>query len=237
MTALLDVGVVTAGYDDATVLHEVSLDVAEGEIVAIVGANGAGKSTLLRAISGLIPCRSGAVRFAGVDLTRLPAHAMVSHGLIMVPEGGKLFGGMTVRENLELGAFASQARPAMKRSMDAAFARFPILAQRRHQLAGSLSGGERTMCAIARALMSRPRLLMLDEPSLGLSPQMAERMFDMVADLARTGISMLIVEQNIGAALEMSARAYVLAQGRVVRSGASSTLLADEDIRHAYLGH
>ena len=237
MTALLDVGAVTAGYDDATVLHEVSLNVAEGEIVAIVGANGAGKSTLLRAISGLIACRSGTVTFAGADVTRLPAHAVVSHGLIMVPEGGKLFGGMTVQENLELGAFASEARPAMKRSMEDAFARFPILAQRRQQMAGSLSGGERTMCAIGRAMMSRPRLLMLDEPSLGLSPQMAERVFDMVADLSRTGITMVIVEQNIGVALEMSGRAYVLAQGRVVRSGASSTLLADEDIRHAYLGH
>ncbi len=210
-------------------------DDAFGE--ALVGANGAGMSTLLRAISGLIACRSGAVRFAGADLTRLPAHATVGHGLVMVPESGKLFGGMTKRENMEFGAFASGARAALKRSMDDAFVRFPILAQRQHHLAGSLSGGERTMCAIAWAMMGQPRLLMLDEPSLGLSAQMAEQGFDMVAELARTGIARLLVEQNIGAALEMSARAYVLAQGRIGRSGASSVLIADEHIRHAYLGH
>lgn len=237
MTALLEAAAITAGYDDATVLHDVSLTVEEGEIVAIVGTNGAGKSTLLRAISGLIPCRSGTVRFAGADLTHAPAHAVVAHGLIMVPEGGKLFGGMTVRENLELGAFGAGARPALKRSLEEAFSRFPILAQRRHQLAGSLSGGERSMCALARAMMSRPRLLMLDEPSLGLSPQMVERVFDMVAGLARTGMAMLIVEQNVGEALELARRAYVLAHGRIVRAGAAADLLADEDIRHAYLGH
>jgi branched-chain amino acid transport system ATP-binding protein len=237
MTAMLEVADVWSGYGDATVLRGVSLSVAEHEIVAVVGANGAGKSTLLRTISGLITARRGTVRFAGEDITGRRADQIVDRGLIMVPEGGRLFPFMTVRENLELGAHNPTARPQMARGLDEVFEWFPVLAERRTQLAGSLSGGERSMCALARAVMSRPKLLMLDEPSLGLSPLMVKRVFGMIAELARTlSITIVLVEQNVNEALKMAARAYVVEQGRIVKSGDGATLLADPSVRRAYLG-
>jgi branched-chain amino acid transport system ATP-binding protein len=237
MTAMLEVADVWSGYGDATVLRGVSLEVAEHEIVAVVGANGAGKSTLLRTISGLITARQGTVRFAGEDITRRRADQIVDRGLIMVPEGGRLFPFMTVRENLELGAHNPTARPQMARGLDEVFEWFPVLAERRTQLAGSLSGGERSMCALARAVMSRPKLLMLDEPSLGLSPLMVKRVFGMIAELARTlSITIVLVEQNVNEALKLAARAYVVEQGRIVKSGDGATLLADPSVRRAYLG-
>ena len=237
MTPMLAVADVWSGYGDATVLRGVSLEVAEHEIVAVVGANGAGKSTLLRTISGLITARQGTVRFAGEDITRRRADQIVDRGLIMVPEGGRLFPFMTVRENLELGAHNPTARPQMARGLDEVFEWFPVLAERRTQLAGSLSGGERSMCALARAVMSRPKLLMLDEPSLGLSPLMVKRVFGIVADLAaRLSITIVLVEQNVNEALKMAGRAYVVEQGRIVKSGDGATLLADPSVRRAYLG-
>jgi branched-chain amino acid transport system ATP-binding protein len=234
---MLEVADVWSGYGDATVLRGVSLEVAEHEIVAVVGANGAGKSTLLRTICGLITARQGTVRFAGDDITRRRADQIVDRGLIMVPEGGRLFPFMTVRENLELGAHNPTARPQMARGLDEVFEWFPVLAERRTQLAGSLSGGERSMCALARAVMSRPKLLMLDEPSLGLSPLMVKRVFGIVADLAaRLSITIVLVEQNVNEALKMAGRAYVVEQGRIVKSGDGATLLADPSVRRAYLG-
>jgi branched-chain amino acid transport system ATP-binding protein len=237
MSAMLKLSGVCAGYQDVVVLHDVSLEVGKGEIVAVVGANGAGKSTLLRTISGLLRVRSGQIHFDGIDIGGLKAHEIVARNLIMVPEGGRLFPFMTVRENLELGAFNRTARATAKRSLSEVFELFPILAERRQQLTGLLSGGERTMCAIARAVMGRPRLLMLDEPSLGLSPLMAERVLDIVDSLARDlAIPIVLVEQNVNAALGMAGRAYVIERGRIVKTGSGAALLADSDVQTAYLG-
>ena len=237
MSALLQVNGIASGYGDVPVLADVSLDVGADEIVAVVGANGAGKTTLLSTIAGLLACTAGAIRFAGEPIERLPAHAVVTRRLVMVPEGGRLFPFMTVQENLELGAFHAGARPSLKASLEDVLTHFPILAERRGQLAGSLSGGERQMCAIARAMMSQPKLLMLDEPSLGLSPLMVERVFDLILALVKQkGIAVLLVEQNVGDALGMASRGYVIERGRVVKSGSGATLLADADVQRAYLG-
>ncbi len=237
MTALLTVERINSGYGDIPVLTDVSLTVDRGEIVAVVGANGAGKTTLLRTIAGLLPCRGGAVSFDGREIKNLSAHDVVVRGLVMVPEGGRLFPFMTVLENLELGAFNASARPALQRSLNDVFALFPILAERRRQLAGSLSGGERQMCAIARAIMAQPKLLMLDEPSLGLSPLMVERVFDLVPVLVREkDLTVLIVEQNVGDVLSMAARGYVIERGQVTRSGSGQALLTDPEVQRAYLG-
>jgi branched-chain amino acid transport system ATP-binding protein len=234
---LLDVQGVGSGYGDVPVLSDVSLTVGADEIVSVVGANGAGKTTLLSTISGLLPCTTGTIRFDNEQINRLAAHDVVTRRLVMVPEGGRLFPFMTVLENLELGAFNASARPALKASLDDVLTHFPILAERREQLAGSLSGGERQMCAIARAMMSQPKLLMLDEPSLGLSPQMVERVFELILSLARAkGIAVLLVEQNVGDALGMANRGYVIERGRVVKSGTGESLLADADVQRAYLG-
>ena len=235
--ALLDVQGIGSGYGDVPVLSDVSLSVGANEIVSVVGANGAGKTTLMSTIAGLLICTAGTIEFDGVRIEKLPAHRIVTRRLVMVPEGGRLFPFMTVLENLELGAFNGTARPALKASLADVLAHFPILAERRSQLAGSLSGGERQMCAIARAMMSRPKLLMLDEPSLGLSPLMVERVFELVLSLARRkGIAVLLVEQNVGDALGMADRGYVIERGRVVKSGTGRELLADTDVQRAYLG-
>lgn len=237
MNALLSVERVSAGYGDIQVLADVSLDVAEREIVAVVGANGAGKSTLLRTIAGLIPNTAGSIRLAGEEIGRQPPHRVVTKKLVMIPEGGRLFPFMTVAENLALGAFNRSARAALKGSLQEVLELFPILAERRDQLAGSLSGGERQMCAIARAVMGQPRLLMLDEPSLGLSPLMVERVFEMVLKLVRAkAMTVLLVEQNVADALEMAARGYVVERGRIVKTGTGRDLLADPEVQRAYLG-
>ena len=237
MSALLEVQGIGSGYGDVPVLADVSLSVGADEIVSVVGANGAGKTTLLSTISGLLPCTAGAIRFDGEQIERLPAHDVVTRRLVMVPEGGRLFPFMTVLENLELGAFNASARPNLKASLDDVLAHFPILAERREQLAGSLSGGERQMCAIARAMMSQPKLLMLDEPSLGLSPQMVERVFELILSLVRQkNIAVLLVEQNVGDALGMANRGYIIERGRVIKSGTGDALLADQDVQRAYLG-
>jgi branched-chain amino acid transport system ATP-binding protein len=237
MEAVLSVRSVSSGYGEVSVLQEVSLEVGKGEIVSVVGANGAGKTTLLLTISGHIQARKGKVIFGGRDITREPAHSMAAHGVVMVPEGGRLFPFMTVRENLELGAYHSAARRNLGRNLDEVMALFPILAERQGQLAGRLSGGERQMCAIARAVMSEARFLMLDEPSLGLAPIMVHRVFELIGTLVRQkGLTILLVEQNVAEALEMSERAYIMERGQIAKSGPGKALLGDADVQRAYMG-
>lgn len=237
MSRLLNVDHVSSGYGLTPVLREVTMHVDAGEVVAVVGANGVGKSTLLRTITGLVHPTAGNIRFDGERITAMAAHSIVGRGLALVPEGGRLFTFMTVLENLELGAFTPEARREVKHSLDEVMELFPILSERRHQLTGALSGGERQMCAIARALMSRPRMLMLDEPSLGLSPVMLEKVFDLVRTVvASRNLTVLLIEQNVGDALEMANRAYVIEGGRIVKTGPGGELLHDPDIQRAYLG-
>jgi len=237
MSSFLSVEHVSAGYGLAPVLHGVSLHVDPGEVVAVLGANGAGKTTLLRTIHGLIAPTGGRILFEGNDIAGTPAHLVVSRGLAMVPEGGHLFPFMTVRENLELGAFNPASRAAMRRNLEEVLALFPILESRRAQLAGSLSGGERQMCAIARALMSHPRLLALDEPSAGLSPMMVERVFELIRSVVATRhITVLLVEQHVEDALEIASRAYVIERGAIVKTGSGAGLMKDPDIQRAYMG-
>ena len=237
MSRLLTVDNVSSGYGLTPVLRNMSLHVDTGEVVAVVGANGVGKSTLLRTITGLLHPSDGDISFDGVHITGMPAHTIVGHGLAMVPEGGRLFMFMTVLENLELGAFGPGAREDVQQSLDEVMELFPILSERRTQLAGSLSGGERQMCAIARALMSRPRMLMLDEPSLGLSPVMLEKVFDLIRTVVDSrDLTVLLIEQNVADALDMANRAYVIEGGRIAKTGPGAELLHDPDIQRAYLG-
>ena len=237
MSAVLSVAGLFSGYGDVPVLENVSLEVGEGEIVSVVGANGAGKTTLLMTISGLLRARSGRVSFRGVDLTSLPAQRIAECGIAMVPEGGRLFPFMTIQENLELGAYVKTARARTAERMREVMEIFPILSERRGQYASQLSGGERQMCAIARAIMSRPSLLMLDEPSVGLSPLMVERVFEIVEDLAqREGLTIVLVEQNVAEALEVAQRAYVLDHGRIVLEGEASALSGDRQVQETYMG-
>ena len=237
MSELLEIDGLSAGYGRIQVLHDVRLTIAHGEVVSVIGANGAGKTTLLLAMCGHLQLTGGRVAFNGVEISGEAAHCMASRGLVMVPEGGRLFPFMSVQENLELGAYHPQARRRLRDSLEEILTQFPLLAERRHQLAGRLSGGERQMVAIARAMMGLPRLLLLDEPSLGLSPLMVERVFALVRDLTqRKGISVLLVEQNVAEALEMSARGYVMERGRITRSGAGAALLGDVDVQRAYMG-
>jgi branched-chain amino acid transport system ATP-binding protein len=233
VSAALSVRGLVAGYGGIRVLHGVDLDVADGAVTAVVGPNGAGKTTLLRAVSGLVPC-TGEIALNGAPRPPSPA-AIVAAGVAHVAEGRALFPHMTVRENLELGAWCL-ARRARGARLDEMLATFPRLAERRGQLAGSLSGGEQQMLAIARALMSRPRLLLLDEPSLGLAPRMVDDVLRMVAALPSAGVTVLLVEQNVGAALAIAAAAYVMERGRVVLSGTGRGLLSSEAVRAAYLG-
>ncbi len=225
-----------AGYGDVRVLAGVSFAVAPGEIVALVGPNGAGKSTLLRAVVGLLPLRGGTIRWEGRALEGLPTHRIVEAGIALVPEGRRLFARMTVEENLLLGAFAPRARAERQAGLDQVFALFPRLAERRRQLAGSLSGGEQQMVALGRALMSRPRLLLLDEPSLGLAPRVVEAILGTLREIRQAGLGVLLVEQNVPASLALADRAYVLERGRISLEGPGAALLADPHVRRAYLG-
>jgi branched-chain amino acid transport system ATP-binding protein len=234
---MLSIENVTAGYGDATVLFDASFDVRPGEIVAIVGANGAGKTTLLSTIVGLVAARAGRIMFHGRDITKRPAHLLPSDGLALVPEGGRLFPYMTVEENLTLGAYSPSSRVGLVQRRDEMMQMFPILNERRQQPAGTLSGGERQMCAIARALMCRPTLLMLDEPSVGLSPLMVERVFEIVEALARReGLTIVMVEQNVTEALEVADRGYILDHGHIVRGGDAAVLRQDREIQETYMG-
>lgn len=237
MTVMLKVEGLHAGYGDVPVLYGVDIEAAEGEVIAVVGANGAGKTTLMSVIAGLLRPTQGKVSFAGSDITGKPAHELTDMGLAMVSEGGRLFPFMTVQENLELGGYTKRVRAGNSGRMAEMIELFPILGERRHQLAGKLSGGERQMCAIARAVMSRPRLLLLDEPSVGLSPLMVERVFEIVRTLAeRERLTMVLVEQNVGEALEVASRAYVLSHGRIERSGPARELSNDKQIQESYMG-
>lgn len=222
-------------YDGVVALRDVDLEVAEGELVALVGANGAGKSSLLAAVSGLHRPIGGTVTFDGTDLSRMPAHRIARLGAVLVPEGRRLFVHQTVLQNLQLGAHHRSARERAD-TLDQVFGLFPVLAERAAQQAGTLSGGEQQMVALGRALMSRPRLLMLDEPSLGISPKYTRMVFDVLAEIRAAGTTMLLVEQNLRAALELADRAYVLQTGAVVASGPADELAASEDVRRAYLG-
>jgi branched-chain amino acid transport system ATP-binding protein len=233
---LLSLEAVDAGYGDLQALFGVSFEVRAQEIVALVGANAAGKTTTLRVISGLLAPRRGRVLYDGDDLGRLPAHRRVDRGIVQVPEGRRLFPFMTVMENLLLGAHSPAARAECRRSLDDVFALFPMLAERHRQLAGSLSGGEQQMCAIGRALMAKPRLLMLDEPTLGLAPVLVGRIFETVRAINAAGVTVLLVEQNVRQALTLAHRACVLESGRLVLAGRGRDLLGDERLTRAYLG-
>jgi len=233
---LLTLEGVDAFYGDLQALHGVSLEVRAGELMALVGANAAGKTTTLRVISGTLPARGGRVLFDGQDLASMPAHLRVAQGIVQVPEGRRLFPFMTVHENLLLGAHAPQARAQQEASLDYVLRLFPVLKDRSTQLAGSLSGGEQQMCAIGRALMARPRLLMLDEPTLGIAPVLVQRIFETVAAINRDGVTVLLVEQNVRRALALAHRAVALENGRVVLSGPARELLADDRLKKAYLG-
>jgi branched-chain amino acid transport system ATP-binding protein len=236
MTPLLTVERLEAGYGDLRVLRGVDLEVHEGEVVSVVGANGAGKTTLLNAIAGTLPPTGGRVLLEGEEISGRPAHGIVSRGLALVPEGRRLFPFLTVQENLRLGAYHREARRRHDETLAEVLELFPILAERRDQLAGSLSGGEQQMCALGRGLMSRPKLLMLDEPSLGLAPIIVEQVFALIPTLVERGVTVLIVEQNVAEALELSTRANVLEQGRVALTGTGTEFLEDERLRAAYLG-
>ena len=227
---------VDAFYGDLQALFGVALEVHEREIVALVGANAAGKSTTLRVISGLVAPRRGRVTFEDVDLGGEAAHRRVERGIVQVPEGRHLFPFMSVTENLLLGAHARRGREARARTLDYVYALFPVLKDRRTQLAGSLSGGEQQMCAIGRALMARPRLLMLDEPTLGLAPVLVGKIFETVRAIAGDGVTVLLVEQNVRQALTIADRACVLESGHLVLAGAARQLLGDERLKRAYLG-
>ncbi|HZP35262.1 MAG TPA: ABC transporter ATP-binding protein [Methylomirabilota bacterium] len=227
---------VDAFYGDLQALHGVSLEVRAGELVALVGANAAGKTTTLRVISGTLPARRGRVLLDGQDLASIPAHLRVARGVVQVPEGRRLFPFMTVHENLLLGAHAPEARAHEAASLEYVLGLFPVLKDRATQLAGSLSGGEQQMCAIGRALMARPRLLMLDEPTLGIAPVLVQRIFETVAAINRDGVTVLLVEQNVRRALALAHRAVALENGRVVLAGPAQELLADERLKKAYLG-
>jgi branched-chain amino acid transport system ATP-binding protein len=233
---VLQVSGIDVYYGDAQALHQVGLEVREGEVVTLVGSNGAGKTTTLRAISGLRPVARGDIVFEGQSLVRLSAHRRAELGIAAVPEGRELWPQLTVRENLELGAYSPSARKRLASSLEHVHALFPRIAERSRQLAGSMSGGEQQMVAIARALMSRPRLVMLDEPSLGLAPVVVSQVFDIIRRLHRDGLTILLVEQNLKKALEVADRGYVVETGRIAMEGAASDLLDNPDIRSAYLG-
>jgi len=224
------------GYGDAPAVWDVSLDVGAGEIVSVIGPNGAGKTTLINAIAGLLRCRQGELRFNGVDMTCVRAHDYCSHGIALVPEGRRLFAKMSVEENLELGCYLSAARAHRDQSLERVYGLFPILRDKRAQLAGELSGGQQQMVAIGRALMARPRIVMFDEPSLGLAPTIVDAMFEIIARVRDEGAAVLLVEQNVLKALEIADRAYVLEQGRIVSTGLPDELLKQPHIREAYLG-
>jgi branched-chain amino acid transport system ATP-binding protein len=236
MSTLLRLDRIQVGYGDMTAVYEASLEVREGETVALIGGNGAGKTTTLRAVSGLLPIRSGSIEFAGERLDGLGPAGVVARGIAHVPEGRQLFPTMTVRENLELGARSVEARRRRAETLAWVFDLFPRLSERQRQVAGTLSGGEQQMCAIGRGLMARPRLLMLDEPSLGLAPVVVRAIFDDLERINRGGLTILLVEQNVLRALQLCHRGYVLENGRIVLEGARETLLASPHIKQAYLG-
>ena len=233
---LLEITRLQSGYGDVQVLWDVSLAVEEGELACIVGSNGAGKTTLLRTISGLIRPISGGVKFAGKEIGGLSADAVLAQGVVHVPEGRRLFKGLSVRDNLLLGAYLRRDRDGIQRDLDFVFDLFPILKERQSQDATTMSGGEQQMCAIARGIMSKPRLLMIDELSLGLAPRLVERLSEALLEINRTGLTILLVEQDVMTAFEVARHAYVIEIGRIAMAGATEKLGDDPRIREAYMG-
>ncbi len=234
--SLLQLESITAGYGAFTALWDVSLRVEQGEAVAVVGPNGAGKTTLMRVVSGLIASRTGRLVFEGADLTGKKAYDIVAHGIAHVPEGRRIFAGLTVGENLKMGAFLPAARGHYRESLERVYTLFPVLAERQAQRAGSLSGGEQQMLAVGRALMSRPKLILFDEPSMGLAPVMVLRLFDLIRRVREEGYTILVVEQNVRQVLKIVDRAYLLEAGRMKMEGRASELAEQDFVRKAYVG-
>ena len=232
---MLEVRALKVAYGVITAVKGIDLDVREGELVALIGANGAGKSSTLRALAAVVPSAAGTIRYRGESIAGVPAHRLIGRGLALVPEGRGVFGKLSVQENLAMGAY-HRSDAEVPRDLDRVFSLMPRLAERREQLGGTLSGGEQQMLAIGRAIMARPKLLLLDEPSMGLAPMMVQRVFEIVQSIAREGVTILLVEQNAKLALQLSSRAYVLESGLITLSGPSSELLADPKVRAAYLG-
>jgi branched-chain amino acid transport system ATP-binding protein len=233
---MLEVNDLNVAYGDAQALWDVSVTINDGEIVTIVGPNGAGKTTFVNALCGMIPSRSGQIRFNGEDLRRTAAHRICECGLAIVPEGRRIFDKMSVRHNLDLGAYMPKARAHHTEMLEQVYTLFPILKEREEQLAGTLSGGQQQMLAIGRALMAHPRLLLLDEPSLGLAPMLVDMIFDAIVDINQQGVAILLVEQNVVKALRLAERAYVIEEGRIVQGGIANDMLHDKRIKQAYLG-
>jgi len=233
---LLELREITLLYGRIQALHGISLEVGQGEIVALIGANGAGKSTTMRAISGLRPVAQGSIVFDGQDITKLRADLRVVRGVSQSPEGRGVFPGMTVRENLEMGAYTRRNRAEINEDLERAYTLFPRLKEREKQVGGTLSGGEQQMLAVGRALMSRPKLLLLDEPSMGLAPMLIQQIFDIIVEINQQGTTVLLVEQNAQQALSRAHRAYVLETGRIVKTGTGAELLHDPAVKDAYLG-
>jgi branched-chain amino acid transport system ATP-binding protein len=233
---MLAVENLSVNYGAIRALHQVSCRVEQGEIVALIGANGAGKTTILNTISGIVPSISGTVSFEGQEITRMAAHLIVRKGICQVPEGRRVFARMSVQENLEMGGFILTNKADITAGIERAFTLFPRLAERRKQAARTLSGGEQQMLAMGRALMSNPRLLLLDEPSMGLAPMLVEKIFEIVVEINKTGTTIMLVEQNASMALSIAHRAYVLETGEVVLSGAAKELAENPEVRKAYLG-
>lgn len=234
--ALLEVKNLEVYYGVINALKGVSFEVNEGEIVTLIGANGAGKTTTMQSVIGLIPSRAGTVIYDGVDITKMPCHKIVHLGMTQVPEGRRVFQELTVFENLMMGAYSQKKNSNFKEDIDRIYERFPRLAERKNQIAGTLSGGEQQMLAMGRALMTHPKLLMLDEPSMGLSPLLVDQVFEIIKDINKDGTTILLVEQNAGKSLAISDRAYVLETGSIVLSGTGAELAASDKVKEAYLG-
>ena len=234
---LLEVTGLSSDYGPVHAIHQADLQVHTGELAAIVGGNGAGKTTLLHTLSGLHPSSGGRIRFAGLDITRWPTHRIVAAGICQVPEGRQVFAPLSVEDNLRLGAYRIRDHGWVQRELEHVYTLFPILAERRRQLAGTLSGGQQQMLAIGRALLGRPRLLLLDEPSMGLAPLLVEEIFRVIVELNSQGVTILLVEQNARAALTIANRGYILETGRIVKTAPAAELLADDAVRRAYLGY
>ena len=234
--AMLEVKNLEVYYGVICALKGISFEVNEGEIVTLIGANGAGKTTTMQSVVGLFPARAGSVTFNGTDISHMPCHKIVHLGMTQVPEGRRIFQELTVYENLLMGSYSIKDSSGFKNDLDAVYTRFPRLAERKNQIAGTLSGGEQQMLAMGRAIMSHPKLLMLDEPSMGLSPLLVDQVFEIIKDINKDGTTILLVEQNAGKSLAISDRAYVLENGKIVLSGTGSELAASEMVQKAYLG-
>ena len=234
--AMLEIKDLKVSYGMIQAIKGISFEVNKGEVIALIGANGAGKTTILHTITGLLNADSGSVTYEGKDITRMPGHKIVSMGIAHVPEGRRVFANMTVLQNLKLGAYTRKDKAEIAETLEMVYTRFPRLKERKNQLAGTLSGGEQQMLAMARALMSKPKLIMMDEPSMGLSPILVEQIFSIISELRESGVTILLVEQNANKALKITDRAYVLETGKITLSGTGRELLEKEEVKKAYLG-